>query len=140
MVGRAGAAGPDVPRSPGCVGRARVLRGNPNLDGRQGAFPGVTVEPEPAAIIPEQFGGLSKSALLPYITQISGTVGGQTLFSGVTDVIGSIAIPRVREFLRRRYPGVFIVEVVGSQDLGVVGITLKVPEALPCPTGTARRY
>jgi len=129
------------PQPQQCVGRARVLGGNPRSVGRQGGFPGVRVAAGSAAIIPQQFGGLPKSSLAPYLGQISGSVGGRVIFAGVTDVIGGTSpIPgmNVRDALQLLNPGTFIVELVTGTDLGVVNISLSVPEPLSCPTGTAR--
>jgi len=44
----------------------------------------------------------------------------------------------VRDALQLLNPGTFIVELVTGTDLGVVNISLSVPEPLSCPTGTAR--
>ncbi|RJQ53427.1 MAG: RHS repeat-associated core domain-containing protein [Nitrospiraceae bacterium] len=124
-----------------CEGDARVLQGNSDLIGKEGAFPGVNVQDNSAAIIPEQFGA-TKSELKPYIDQISGDVGGENLFNGVTDVIGGKSpIPNmnVRTALQQLNPSTFIIEVVGSRDRGVVNIQLSVPGSLQCPTGTKRK-
>jgi RHS repeat-associated protein len=146
--GRPGRGGPGTaPGNPNstrvCAGTARVLSGNTRLVGRQGAFPGVRVALGTAAIDPRQFGGRSTSQIRPYIGQISGSVGGRRLFTGVTDVIGGTSPIRgmnVRDALNVLFPGQVHVEVVGSPDLGTnVSISLNVPEALACPTGTAQR-
>jgi RHS repeat-associated protein len=124
-----------------CEGQARVLEGNTDLIGKEGAFKDVPVTKDSAAIIPEQF-GLNKSDLKPYADQIKGSVDGKDLFNGVTDVIGGKSpIPNVnvRTALQTLNPGSFIVEVVGSRDLGTVNINLTVPANLNCPTGTKRK-
>ncbi len=122
-----------------CIGKARVLKGNPNLIGKQGAFPGIKVAANSAAVIPQQF-GVAKSTLTPLAGQISGVLGGQETFCGVTDVIGGRSpIPGVpvRDALQRLYPGLFIIELVSaSADLGIVDVELSIPANLSCPTGT----
>ena len=123
-----------------CVGVARVLRGNPALVGRQGAFPGVRVRAGTAAIVPAQF-GLANRQLRPHISNISGTVAGGTVsFSAVTDVIGGRSpIPgmNVRDALQQLNPNTFIIELVSiNRDLGVVDVELSVPVGVSCPTGT----
>jgi RHS repeat-associated protein len=122
-----------------CVGFARVLKGNPRLVGKQGAFPGVAVSGDAPAIIPSQWAS-SKQALTPYISDISGSVGAGIPFSGLSDVIGGqspIAGMDVRDALQVLNPGLLILEIPClDQDLGVVPVTVWVPLAMKCPTGT----
>jgi hypothetical protein len=58
-------------------------------------------------------------------------------------VIGNKVSPvkgmNVRDALQVRFPGVFIVEVVGSKDKNIVPITVVVPVCLQCPQGTVRK-
>jgi RHS repeat-associated protein len=121
-----------------CVGRARVLQGNPNLIGRQGGFPGVRVTTGSAAVIPEQWGG--RSQLRPNLGGITGTLAGGQSFRGITDVIGGESpIPgtNVRDALQTLNPGLLILELVSLQnDPGVVNVALTVPAGFPCPAGT----
>jgi RHS repeat-associated protein len=123
-----------------CVGTARVLQGNPDLIGRQGGFPGVTVAAGSAAVIPSQWGG--KSSLRGNTGSISGTAG-DTSFNGVTDVIGGQSpIPgtNVRDALQTLNPGDLILELPSaSNDLGTVPVTLTIPASLPCPAGTVEQ-
>ena len=119
--------------------------------GKIGAF-GVPVAKNTAAIIPDQWGGMTAQQLAPYIGQISGYLGlpappgqatvQQLLFSSVTDVIGGQTPKQcpptmgVRECLEQLNPNTLIIEIPGSRDQGVKNITLKLPVAVPCPTGT----
>jgi RHS repeat-associated protein len=120
-----------------CVGRARVLVGNPKLIGRPGGF-GVEVAAGSAAVIPSQWGG--KAKLRPYLAQIKGTLEEGTSFSGITDVIGSSVIPNVRDYLQDTYPGVLILELVSLRiDIGIVNVELTVPAGFPCPAGTVEK-
>jgi RHS repeat-associated protein len=126
-----------------CVGRARVLKGNPRKVGRQGGFPGVLVAAGSAAIIPDQF-GMPKSQLAPHLAQISGVVGGGVAsFGGVTDVIGGDSPIRgmpVRDALQALNPGILIIELItAKRDLGVTDIVLSLPSGIACPTGTKPR-
>jgi hypothetical protein len=122
-----------------CVGKARVLGGNPRTVGKQGAFPGVVVNSTSAAVIPQQFAG-SKGQLTPYIDQISGTtLDGSPIFDGITDVIGGKSpIPgtNVRDALADMFPDDVIVELPGGDDMGVIDIIIWVPRSDKCPIGT----
>ncbi len=142
-----------------CIGQARVLQGNSDLIGDQGGFPGVDVAQYSAAIIPDQWGGLNKSQLAPYLSQIVGTIGGRDaedtvfpLFDTITDVIsgkvpkknldGTPSSPNitVRDWLQQNFPSTLIIEIPGlTRDLGIIGITLTLPIQIPCPTGTKER-
>lgn len=84
---------------------------------------------------------------MPYASQISGTlkgtVGGDVVtsfFTSVTDVIGGkspIAGLNVRDALMQLFPGRFIVEVPGGNDVGPnAAVTVTVPSTMPCPAGT----
>ncbi len=129
-----------------CVGKARVLKGNPATVGAplgRGAFNNppnaVPVQAGSAAVIPAQFGGLTTSQLKPFAGagQITGVIGGGLAsFNGVTDVIGSTEVKNVRGVLQARYPNLFILELVTGPDLGIQPITLTIPAGLPCPMGT----
>jgi RHS repeat-associated protein len=118
-----------------CVGRARVLLGNPRHIGRTtGAFSPRPITPTSAAVIPRQFGGRSTGGLRPYVGQIRGNVGGVFQFTDVADVI---APPSAREKLQQLNPDTLIIELPGAEsDLGTTGVVIIVPAALPCPTGT----
>ena len=127
-----------------CGGSARVLQGNAATIGKPGGFSGSSVGNFPvtangAAIIPSQF-GMSKSALRPFIGQISGVfpnVGAS--FQGLVDTIGSTTVPNVQSFLMNTYPNLFIVELPGAtQDYGTTAVTLTVPNGVGCPTGTVQ--
>jgi len=93
-----------------------------------------------AAVIPSQWGG--KSQLKPNISEISGVAGGVS-FNGITDVIGGKSpIPgtNVRDALQSIYPGQLILELPSSpRDLGIVPVTITMPDDTPCPVGTTRR-
>ena len=129
-----------------CMGTARVLQGNAATIGKPGGFSGSSVGNIPvtasgAAIIPSQF-GLSKSALRPYIGQISGVFPGTgATFQGVSDIIGGAPDPNfpnmpVQQGLMANYPGDLIIELPGGNDLGVTAVTLTLPTAIGCPAGT----
>jgi RHS repeat-associated protein len=122
-----------------CKGSARVIKGNSNLIGKIGAFKGTAVSANSAAIIPEQFGGYSKSQISPYIKDISG-VCKTTSFVGITDIIGGVSPIKgmnVRDALRQLNPGKFVVELPSAEkDLGSQEIELTVPSDVPCPEGT----
>jgi RHS repeat-associated protein len=144
-----------------CVGRARVLGGNPNTVGKVGGT-GVPVAANSAAAIPSQFGFQSGR---PFVTQrslfysspYSGITGGRITgraanfffddvnlnaagftqsFSGITDVIGSSAVPNVRNFLIQKNPNALILELVNGSDQGVTTVQLTVPGGQACPAGT----
>jgi len=121
-----------------CVGRARILQGNPNTIGRQGGFWGVTVAAGSAAVDPAQWGG--KSQVRKYASGISGQIAGGWGFSGVTEVIGGHSPIRgmnVRDALRSIYPGLLILELPSApRDLGIRNVTLTLPIGQPCPAGT----
>jgi len=93
-----------------------------------------------AAVIPQQFGVPTGAALAPYAAQISGTIG-KAPFSAVTDVIGGKSpIPgtNVRTALQQLFPGQLILEIPGASDQGAnAPVTVFVPQALDCPTGTS---
>lgn len=92
------------------------------------------VSADGAAVIPSQWGG--KTALRPYLNQITGAFpGAGASFSGITDVIGSTAVNNVRSVLMARYPGEWILELPGGQDLGSTSVVLTVPSAMSCPQG-----
>lgn len=118
------------------------MKGNSNLIGRVGGIGTlknpVTVAAGSAAVIASQFGG--KGNLRSYGAQISGSTNGTTLFTGVTDIIGgtsSIAGLDVQAALEQMNPGDLIIELPSAaQDLGVVPITLTLPDGSSCPSGT----
>lgn len=126
-----------------CKGTARVLQGNASTIGKPGGFSTpnnpVDVAPGTAAVIPAQFVG-GKSWLKSNRGAISGSSNGVALFSGVTEVIGGTSpIPgmNVRDALMQIYPGDLIVELPSAQkDIGVVPITLDLPDGSTCPQGT----
>ena len=128
-----------------CVGYARVLKGNARTIGKQGAFPKVKVAAGTAAIIPDQFGGMSNKRLRPYIKDISGTSSAGVSFNGVTEEIGGDPLSdypnvNVREGLKMKYPGLLILELPSAKnDPGIVDIELTIPDAIPCPTGTKEK-
>jgi uncharacterized protein RhaS with RHS repeats len=136
-----GIPGSACPTSKRCRGKARVLGGNPNTVGAQGAFPGTSVQAGSAAVIPQQFGG-SKGGLTPYIGQISGRTAGGQSFNGVSDVIGGKSPTpgtNVRDALQALYPGLPIIELPTGRDEGIVDIEITVPNGLPCPVGTVEQ-
>ena len=126
-----------------CIGRARILKGNPATIGKQGAFPSIKVIEGSAAVIPEQFGGMTKVQLAPYIGKISGTLGGKGSFSGITDVIGGKSpMPgiNVRLALQMTYWGLLILELPSlANDPGIVDVELTIPADIPCPIGTMEK-
>jgi RHS repeat-associated protein len=141
-----------------CVGRARVLAGNPKTLGQQGGVPGKAVAPNSAAATPKQWGFATGAGFsnLP----VSGTTGApipgplasfffgdvnsspngvQQNFNGITDVNGGkspIAGMNVRDALMQVYPGTLIIELVNGQDQGVTTVILTLPQGIPCPSGT----
>jgi RHS repeat-associated protein len=127
-----------TPKTKTCIGKARVLAtGNPKLIGTPGAF-GVKVTAGSAAVIPSQWGG--KAKLRPYLAQIKGILEEGTSFSGITDVIGSNVVPKVRERLQRDNPGLLILELISApEDLTIKRVELTVPANLPCPMGTKEK-
>jgi RHS repeat-associated protein len=136
-----------------CTGAARVLKGNAATIGRPGGFSGssagnIPVTANGAAIIPSQW-GMSKSALRPYINQISGEFRQSVVFlnptvsfQGVVDIVGGTppsGYTNVQTGLMALNPGKLIIELPGaSQDYGVMAVTLTVPTAVGCPTGTVQ--
>ena len=125
-----------------CIGQARVLKGNADLIGKEGAFPGVEIDDDSAAVIPSQWGG--KRVLSSHLDEISGVIGdGKASFSNVADVVGGDP-PKgykgwpVREALMHltNYDKL-IIELPGlSKDLGVQQITITVPASMNCPDCT----
>jgi RHS repeat-associated protein len=128
-----------------CVGKARILGGNPKTVGGPSGFPPGRVQVGSAAADPTQWGG--HSTLARNASQISGVItdssGKQTgSFSGISDVIGGkspIEGMGVRDALKQLNPGNLIVELVTGKDQGVQTITLTVPCNQPCPEGTAEQ-
>ena len=86
---------------------------------------------------------MSKSALRPFINQISGVFPNlNASFQGVAEIVGGTP-PRgytnVQTGLMALYPGNLIVELPGaSQDYGVTPVTLTVPNGVGCPAGTVQ--
>ena len=132
-----------------CSGSARVLQGNANTIGKPEGFSGpsagnILVTANGAAVIPSQFGG--KGALRPYLSQISGVFPNvNASFQGVVDVIGGAPPPgfppnsNVQTDLMSLNPGNLILELPGApKDYGVTAVTLTIPAALNCPTGTTQ--
>src|SRR6185437_5930137 len=99
----------------------------------------VNVAAGSAAVIPSQFAG-GKPWLLSNGGAISGSSNGVALFSGVTEVIGGTSpIPgmNVRDALMQMNPGDLILELPSAtKDMGVVPITLNLPDGSTCPQGT----
>jgi hypothetical protein len=126
-----------------CVGPARILQGNANLIGKPGGLSGtkpIPVTPHSAAFIPSQF-GLDKPALRMNGPSISGTLNGQPLFSGLTDVVDNKYSPvpgmTPQEALQYLNPGSLILELPSaSQDMGTRQVSIRMPRGLLCPTGT----
>jgi hypothetical protein len=86
---------------------------------------------------------MSKSALRPYIGQISGVFpNANASFQGVVDIVGGTPPPgftSVQTGLMTLNPGKLIIELPGaSQDNGVTAVTLTVPSAVGCPAGTVQ--
>jgi len=141
-----------------CVGRARVLGGNPRTVGKQGGVPGRKVAPNSAAATPQQWGFTSGTGFrnLPVSGAVGAPIqaplgnfifgdvnpsagGSQQSFSGITDVNGGaspIAGMNARDALMHLYPGDLILELVNGTDQGVTTIILTLPKAIPCPAGT----
>lgn len=130
-----------------CVGKVRVLGGNPNTIGKRGGVPGIKVAPLSAAVIPPQFGANNGAGLAPYAASISGGVpltfplfAVVPVFSGVTDVIGSKNVPagydNIRDWLQDQYPNQPIIELPSGKDMGSIPMMLKIPDSLRCPPGT----
>jgi RHS repeat-associated protein len=141
-----------------CVGRARVIGGNPKTVGKQGGVPGRTVAPNSAAATPQQWGFTSGSGFRNF--PVAGTVGApisgylanfvfgdinpnpggtQQNFNGITDVNGGaspIAGMNVRDALMYLNPGKLVLELVTGQDQGVTTVILALPNGVPCPAGT----
>lgn len=139
-----------VPQFENCVGTARVLQGNPLTIGQPGGFSGTTVgnilvTANGAAIIPSQWAS-SKSALRPYLSQVSGVfplVGAS--FQGIVDVWAQTGqVPagfppdsNVQQDLMQLYPGQLIIELPGApKDYGSTQVQITVPVALGCPQDT----
>jgi RHS repeat-associated protein len=127
-----------------CEGTARVLQGNAETIGRPGGFSGSTVgnilvTKNGAAIIPSQW-GMSKNALRPLISQISGLFpNANAAFQGIVDIVGSSAIRNVQRFLMNQYPGQLIIELPGtSQDYGTTAVIMAIPNTMGCPIGTTK--
>jgi RHS repeat-associated protein len=125
--------------SQNCTGQARVIGNSGSLIGKQGGIPGVSVQPNTAAVIPSQFGLVDTGvAIKPYASSITGTAG-KYRFAGVSDVIGGKSpIPglNVRDALQRLNPGLFIIELYGRPDQSVASVNISVPATLGCPVGT----
>ncbi|MGV8074546.1 MAG: SpvB/TcaC N-terminal domain-containing protein [Syntrophobacteraceae bacterium] len=126
-----------------CTGEARVLKGNSETIGKEGAWPGVKIQEDSAAIAYEQF-GMTKGELRPILGEISGNIGdGKATFSNVADVIGGKSpIPNinVRAALQLLNPGKFIIEIPSlAVDLGTQPIILTIPKGVNCPAGTVPR-
>jgi len=122
-----------------CVGKARVLLGNPRHIGRSGAFgKKVKINLTSAAIDPYQWGG--KTGLLPHLARITGRSDSKLLFTNIADVIGGtspIKEQNVRDALRELYPNTLLIELPGGEkDYGIVDIELTIPKELDCPEGT----
>ena len=140
-----------------CVGTARVLQGNSRHIGRGGGFDtgpsnldlyGITQDA--AVVIPRQF-GLTKSAMRPYINQISGVFADGTSFGRVRDVMDDKATRDKlgmttgefqqhlidREKLKNGGKDLLVLELPGAaKDGGIQGVTLTIPDAMECPCGT----
>jgi hypothetical protein len=126
-----------------CIGKARILKGNAKLIGKQGAFPNTSIASNTAAVIPGQFGFPAAAQMAPYISQITGSTSNGLVINGVSDVIGGKSptpgVP-VRDALQQIYPGLLILELPSAAtDPGVVDITLTIPDALNCPTGLVEK-
>ena len=129
-----------------CKGSARVLQGNAQTIGKPGGFSGpsvgnILVTAQGAAVSQRQWGG--KGHLRPYLNQISGTFPNSS-FTGVVDIIGGpppqgfAPNSNVQTDLIQLNRGKLILELPGApKDLGVVNVTLTVPSALGCPSGTS---
>lgn len=91
-----------------------------------------------AAIIPSEF-GMTKSELRPYLDQISGTVNGQPLFNGVTDIIDNNVSPvpgmTTQQAFEYLNPGSVILEVPGlPNDMGTQAVVISAPSSVNCPS------
>jgi hypothetical protein len=119
----------------------RILQGNSNRFGQPGGFSGNKVIPVTsgsAAIILSEF-GMTKSQLRPFLEQISGTVNGQPLFNGVTDIIDNSVSPvpgmTTQQALQSLNPRSIILEVPGlPQDRGTQPVVISAPSGVNCPT------
>ena len=141
-----------------CVGRARVLAGNPKTWGEQGGVPGREVAPNSAAATPKQWGFATGAGFsdLPvsgttgapiqgplgdfFFGDVnSGLKGAPQTFKRITDANGGkspIAGMNVRDALMKLYPGNLIIELVNGKDQGVTTVILTLPQGIPCPSGT----
>ena len=109
------------------------MLGNPRHIGKQGGFSPVKVSRSGAAIDTAQWGG-DKGKLRPHLENISGKVDGKIIFDNVSEVIGPKS---AREKLKKLNPNTLLIELPGGvKDLGVVDITLTIPDCLSCPEGT----
>ena len=137
--GLCGSPSSGLSNSTECTGQGRGLEGNASLVGRQGGIPGEKVQLHTAAVIPQQFGVSSGTALGPNAQYIHGTIG-TTSFSAVTDVIGGKSpVPgeNVRTALQNEFPGQLILEIPGASDQGAnAPVTIFIPAPLGCPQGT----
>jgi RHS repeat-associated protein len=141
-----------------CVGQARVLAGNPKKIGQVGGVPPVEVEAGSAAADPKQWGfgsgvgfvGLpvsgktgvpikAPSAWIYFPNLNLRPNGPQQSFSGITDVIGGKHPPEytdVRAYLKAKFPGSLLLELVTGQDQMVTTVELTLPSGQGCPAGT----
>jgi RHS repeat-associated protein len=125
--------------------QTRVLKGNTRLIGKPGGFStnsaNINVTNLSAAIIPSEF-DMTKSQLRPYLGEISGSIDGILLFSGVTDVIDNVRPPRgapanmnTRQAFEFLNHGSVILEVVGiPSDLNTQNVVFSVPPQVNCPS------
>ena len=130
-----------------CKVEARLLKGNPNLIGKQGGFPGVKVAAGSAAIIPRQFTGekyagpqmrdIGRSAV-GFVFGDEGSILPTQMFFGFTDTVGNAELSSdsivAQDMIRENYPRKIILELVSGEDEGEKTAILILP-ATPhgCP-------
>ena len=129
-----------------CTGTAYVMAGNPANVGHQG-FPGVTVTPGSAAVIPYQFTGAQTGG--PDMRFIGATAFGTVTssngritesFNGLTQAVGASfgSAAQVQAMIMARDPGALVLELVNGRDLGPnASVIINVPTTkYGCPAGT----
>nr|WP_284692189.1 RHS repeat-associated core domain-containing protein [Pinirhizobacter soli] len=140
-----------------CTGAARVRRGNPKLVGKGGAFNGTPsniakygVTSDSTAVIPSQW-GMTKDQLRPVLDQVSGTLSDGTTFNGIRDIMDDSKTRQAHHWSIAQFQSTLMsqaadqndgvtplmLEIPGiPSDLGVIGVTVDMPDGSACPQGT----
>ncbi|HJW32503.1 MAG TPA: RHS repeat-associated core domain-containing protein [Holophagaceae bacterium] len=141
-----------------CEGLATIYKGNTRFIGREGAWPGVTITRNSAAVIIDQFGFAGdKGGMRPYLSQITGQIwnhdsgGWESLFSGVTDRADDQPSRLRNGWSRQEFEqyklgqvkafnggntGLYL-EIPGIQNqINTAWVKITVPAGVPCPAGT----